>query len=228
MKAITKFKKIVCKKSLQFIKTDIKDVPMVNPSEVFKTYKVLDRGNSKLANNILSFSLPPVMTCGRHCKGCYDVASLRYTSVKAKRLLNLSMALHNPADLETSMIKQIKNSRSCEYVRIHVGGDFYSDDYVAMWERIVKQVNVLKPSIKFYTYTKTKYTPQLNAIGINVVKSIQDGGELNFGSLEYVNKLAKKYDGIVCPVTVSEQVDHFCGSKCTACMNCSNVFFKLH
>jgi hypothetical protein len=229
MKNLETFKSLVAKKSLEFIKIKLDQVPAVMGSDVFKTYKVLDRGNTKLATNILSFSLPPVITCGgMRCDGCYDVRSLRYKSVKAKRLANLSMALHNMETLEQLIVKQITNSRTCEYVRIHVGGDFYSEEYVAMWERIVDAIAIVKPNVKFYTYTKTSFGDRLTAKGINVVKSITDDKEMNYGSLEYVRDLAKKHNGVVCPATISKVEDGFCGNKCKACMCKRDVFFKIH
>lgn len=227
--SVAKFNKIVAKPSLKFIKVSMDKVPAVNPDKVFTgVYKPLDKGNSKLNENILSFSLPPVMTCGRHCAGCYDVRSMRYPSVKAKRLLNLSMALHNMDDLEARIIKQIKNSRTVEYIRIHVGGDFFSDEYVNMWERIAFEVTLSKPNVKIYTYTKTKHTERLEGMGINVVASILPNKKMNFGSLDYVKSMAKEFNGVVCPATVKDVEPQFCGNKCKACMSNKFVMFKQH
>ncbi|MCK5789179.1 MAG: hypothetical protein KAH32_09275 [Chlamydiia bacterium] len=203
------------------------NVKAIEPLEVFKVYKPLDRGNTKLAMNILSFNLLPVTTCEHICEGCYDIRSMRYTSVRKKRYINTSMAMYKEAILEEKIFNQIKRSRTCEYVRLHVGGDFYSKEYVALWGRIVKRVNEIKPTIKFYTYTKTGYTDTLKGFGINVVKSDYDG-VYNYAELEEVKALAKKHKGVVCPATLGKVENGFCGSKCTACMKLENVFFKKH
>jgi len=205
----------------------IDNIKEISPEKVFKNYKPLDRGNSKLATNILSFSLLPLVTCKFYCQGCYDVRSMRYTSVRAKRYLNTSMAIHNQNKLANMIIKQIVNSRTCEFVRIHVGGDFFNESYIAMWQYIVGCVHVEKPNIKFYTYTKTEYTEKLKSIGINVVKS-KYKDHFNFSSLENVQQMAEKYNGFICPATMGKVPNGFCGSKCKACMTRENVFFVEH
>lgn len=209
---------------LNATKGDVKEVG----TNVFKRYRPLDRGNVKLNTSILSFSLLPVVTCKSLCKGCYDVKSLRHTSVRKKRYVNTSLAIHNLSTLEALIIKQIKNSRTCKFVRIHVGGDFFASDYVKMWTRITSEIGKVKPSIKFYTYTKTEYTSELQGCGINVVQSDYKEEGFNYGDLESMKVLAKKYAGIVCPATTGKVSNGFCGSVCKACMRIENVFFGIH
>ena len=212
--------------------TDLKDVVNLDPNDIFKAYKPLDRGNKKLNANILSFSLPSISTCGMHCEGCYDIRAMRYISARKKRYVNYSMAVHNPEKLKALIIKQIKNSRTVEFIRLHVGGEFYDIKYVKMWKEIAEEIKLIKPDVEFYTYTKSFFGAMLKESGINVVKSQYDEG-YNFGSLEYVEALRKKYKGIVCPVTAmnargQKVPDKFCGSSCTACMNKENVLFVQH
>ena len=204
----------------------------LNPLDIFKAYKPLDRGNKKLNTNILSFSLPSISTCGMYCKGCYDIRAMRYPSARKKRYVNYSMAFHKREELKALIIKQINNSRTCEYVRLHVGGEFFSLEYVKMWQSIVKEIAISKPSIRFYTYTKSMYTGMLKEAGINVVKSIHEEG-YNYGDLKYVRELSKAKKGFICPVTVMASLgkkvpDQFCGEECTACMFKENVFFVQH
>jgi len=208
------------------------NVIKLNPLDIFKVYKPLDRGNKKLNTSILSFSLPSISTCGQYCKGCYDIRAMRYTSARKKRYVNYSMALHKRAELKALILKQIKNSRTCEFVRLHVGGEFFSLAYVKMWVEIVKEVKVTKPDIIFYTYTKSMFSGILKEGGINVVRSTYDG-DFNYGDLKYVRDMAKKNKGIICPVTVLASLkkkvpDQYCGKECTACMFKENVFFVKH
>lgn len=200
----------------------------LNPNDVFKRYRPLDRGNRKLAKNILSFSLPSITTCGQYCEGCYDLRAMRYKSARMKRYVNYSMTLHKMEELEELIVKQIKASRSVEYIRLHVGGEFYSLEYVQAWGRIVKRVKAIKPDVKFYTYTKSLYTGILQGYGINVVKSVYPDGSFNYAPVDEVIKSAKKHKGKVCPATLRKVPDGFCGSKCTLCMACENVFFVKH
>lgn len=208
------------------------NVVNVKPLDIFKRYRPLDRGNKKLNPNILSFSLPSISTCGQYCEGCYDIRAMRYTSARKKRYVNYSMAVHNPTELKESIIKQIRNSRTVEYIRLHVGGEFFNIHYVKMWLDIVKEVRKFNSKVIFYTYTKSLFGGMLKDGGINVVRSSYDG-EFNYGDLKYVREMAKKHKGTICPVTVMASLgkkvpDQYCGKECVACMFKENVFFVKH
>lgn len=203
-------------------------IEKVEPSKVFKKYLPLDRGNKKLCKDILSFSLLPVVTCGGACKGCYDVKSMRHTSARKKRYVNTSMAYHNLPELERLIFRQVKASKTVKFLRLHVGGEFFSKEYVEFWKQLAIKIKEIKPYIKIYTYTKhVEYIESLNEAGINVVQSIYPEG-YNYGSLEYIQTLAKKYNGSICPATLGKVPEQFCGDKCKACMVKKEVFFKLH
>lgn len=205
-----------------------KGIERVNPEDVFKKYKPLDIGNTKLHKGIYSFSLLPVVTCGGiACKGCYDIRSMRFISVRKKRYLNTSMAVHQLERLQDLIIKQVENAKQIKYIRIHVGGDMFSQEYVNMWKELAYRFKVTRPNIKIYTYTKTGYAAELMAVGINVVRSEYPEGH-NYGSLDYIKPLQKKYKGSICPATLKDFDTQVCGVKCFACMNKSSVWFKLH
>ena len=208
---------------------NIKNTLMVNP---FKKYKPLDQGNKKLNENIFSFSLIPVATCGTECKGCYDLRSLRYPSVQMKRKYNTWLAINNKTFLKNAIINQITKSKKVEFVRIHVGGDFFSLDYVAMWGEICQTVLALKPDVKFYTYTKSKFSDEISMGGINVVESTIKGLGYNFAKKERLDKFVAKKgneDYTICPDTVKETTANTkCGVTCTACMTTKKVLFVAH
>jgi hypothetical protein len=198
---------------------------MKNP---FKTYKPLDKGNSKLHKGILSFSLLPVVTCNTFCKGCYDVKSLRYQGVRDKRQYNTWLTLREPEALKQMIIKQIKNSRTVKFVRIHVGGDFYSSEYVNFWAEIALWMADNKPNVKLYTYTKTEHLDTLKAMGINVVDSLLPGGGANFDTKEKLFDIqSKNKEYTICPATLKEE-GIICGLTCTVCMEKSKVLFVKH
>lgn len=196
----------------------------------FKVYKPLDAGNSKLEPNIFSFSMIPVVTCGTRCKGCYDLRSLRYPSVREKRTYNTWLSLNKQDVLEEAIVNQINKSKKLQFVRIHVGGDFYSLDYVAMWGRIVEAVKATRPEVKFYTYTKSKFSDEIELCGINVVPSLVKGLGYNFGPEEKLNDFTAKNEGYtICPATVKATKEATkCGINCTACMDKSKVLFVEH
>ncbi|TRZ47840.1 MAG: hypothetical protein D4S01_11495 [Dehalococcoidia bacterium] len=203
-------------------------VDNVNPDKVFINYKPLDAGNVKLDKGILSFNLLPVVTCGgKQCVNCYDVKSLRHTSVREKRYVNTSMAMHNTKRLKALILKQVQNSKTIKFLRIHVGGDMFSKEYVNMWKEIAKEVAVIKPHVKIYTYTKTGYGKELTKAGINVVRSLYPEG-YNYGDMEYIVDMKKKYGGSICPATLHKSGAQICGTKCQKCMLNEVVFFKIH
>lgn len=204
------------------------NIQYVNPDDVFANYKPLDRGNTKLCNNILSFSLLPMVTCGgKACTGCYDLRSQRHPSVRKKRYVNTALAMHDSQYLADLIVAQLLNSKTCKICRIHVGGDFFSTEYVQLWIDIYNRVHAVKPNIQFYTYTKGENAKLLKNAGINVVRSLYPEG-YNFGTMEYLKPLVKKYKGYVCPATLGKVPNKFCGNKCKACVVKENVFFKLH
>ena len=203
---------------------NLSNIKMDNP---FKSYKPLDKGNSKLEPNILSFSLIPVATCSVNCTGCYDKRSLRYPSVQDKRKYNTYMALNETETLKELIINQILNSRKVEHVRIHVGGDFFSIEYVTMWAEIVNKVKESK-NVNFYTYTKSQFTDELKMAGINVVASKVKGLGFNFGPLNKLANFMKENKGYtLCPATNGDK-DVKCGVTCTACMTNDKVLFVEH
>jgi hypothetical protein len=204
------------------------EIKKVNPDKEFRHYKPLDIGNRKLHKGIFSFSLLPVVTCGGiACKGCYDIRSMRFGSVRKKRYVNTSLATHNLERLEDLIIKQVEGSKTIKYLRIHVGGDMFSEEYVNMWRRLSYRFKVTKPTLKLYTYTKTKYAETLKESGINVVRSEYEEGH-NYGSMEYILGLKTKYAGKICPATLTKSTTQICGDKCKLCMNLTNVMFLLH
>lgn len=195
----------------------------------FKKYLPLDKGNSKLHDSILSFSLLPVVTCKKECSGCYDLRSLRYPSVRAKRLYNTMLALHDCGKLANEIIEQVTNSKSVKFVRIHVGGDFFSKKYVAMWDIIISAIGTIKPDVKFYTYTKSNFLPILKSIdNLNIVDSILPSGNYNYDTFDKLREFKKNNKGYkICPATLKKE-NVICGNTCKLCMTNSKVLFVKH
>lgn len=107
--------------------------------------KFLIKGNSKLGKNIYHFSLPPLVTCpGRSSvcsERCYafgyrgDGYLSRYPNALATYMKNWFASQNS--DFVDQMTKEVK-SKSPEYLRIHVSGDFYNSKYVNKWHKVVK------------------------------------------------------------------------------------------
>lgn len=115
------------------------------------------RGNSKLGNRILTFSIPAVTTCpGRSelCEtACYATKGWMAMSGRAfaKRL-----KASKKANFVARAINEILRRR-VKTVRIHVSGDFYSPEYVQKWRAIVEAC----PEVRFYAYTRSWRVPDI-------------------------------------------------------------------
>lgn len=126
-----------------------------------KLKAIMGEGNMKLSDAILIFDLP----AGRceelgscpfkkgFCPGCYAKKSeIQYVNTFQKRNRNYALAKKNLDLLEKLLRSQYEAKRGKVAIsRIHSAGDFFSQDYVDMWGRIINDFK----DILFYAYTKT-------------------------------------------------------------------------
>ena len=84
---------------------------------------------------------------------CFSaIQEAQYPSVYNQRKHNFDTLLEYKDDAY-KMFTLIENSLpvDADYIRIHVGGDYFSSEYMMAWYMVSK----LYPSIKFYSYTKS-------------------------------------------------------------------------
>lgn len=94
-------------------------------------------------------------TCG---KFCYALKDFRYLTVVASRFANYDRAKNHLADLKEQLIAKItwrikqdrKKGIKVTYIRLHESGDFFSDQYLAMWIDIALHFGA---EIVLYTYS---------------------------------------------------------------------------
>lgn len=193
-----------------------------------KTMKVLQAGNKKLSRDILIFNLPPGKSC-LNCKECYKTCYARkayrqYPNVKISWNYNLELAKNDPDKLFNSIVNQLKSTKK-DIIRIHSSGDFFSQGYIDLWEKIIKNF----PNKKFYVYTKVNKLLDFSNIrklnNFNLIKSFIDG-HLNYGSIDYCNKLVKNHGAFLCPATKGKGIR--CGQDCNYCINNSRPVFIEH
>lgn len=193
-----------------------------------KTMKVLQAGNKKLSRDILIFNLPPGKSC-LNCKECYKTCYARkayrqYPNVKISWNYNLELAKNDPDKLFNSIVNQLKSTKK-NIIRIHSSGDFFSQGYIDLWEKIIKNF----PNKKFYVYTKVNKLLDFSNIrklnNFNLIKSFIDG-HLNYGSIDYCNKLVKNHGAFLCPATKGKGIR--CGQDCNYCINNSRPVFIEH
>jgi len=128
-------------------------------------------GNAKLSKAIATFSLPAGHSCpwakechsqadritgkiidGKHCRfRCFAASNeCTYTSVRNARwnnydLLKEAKSVENMANLIQSSLPW-----GLTMVRVHVSGDFYSENYFLAWLNVAYN----NPMVTFYGYTK--------------------------------------------------------------------------
>lgn len=130
------------------------------------------RGNAKLGPSIHTFSLPAGHTCpgALHCLASADRATGRITdgaaqqyrcfsatdearlpSVRESRWRNFELL--RAARTREGMAALITQSlpRRAKVVRIHVGGDFFSEAYFLAWTDVARA----RADVRFYAYTKS-------------------------------------------------------------------------
>jgi len=128
--------------------------------------RLLTNGNRDLRrDHIYTWTLPAliarlpdgrsVRTCpaaGICARLCYArTGSYNFRNVKAAHLRNLLYVLEDPAGWERAMLAELaRPTMRNAYVRIHDAGDFFSDDYLAAWLRLIRA----SPKTTFYAYTK--------------------------------------------------------------------------
>ena len=140
--------------------------------ESYKEYvlekpKVLFRQNSKLKkDNIFQFSLPAykgivfrndiqeeLKTCpnaGKCVNYCYaSSGNYIFKNVLLVHSRNLNFVINFPEEFINLAIKEI-SEKKISILRIHDSGDFFSEDYLNLWIRIIQKF----PNVQFYAYSK--------------------------------------------------------------------------
>jgi len=183
--------------------------------------------NSKLGA-VYSFSLP-LSTCHpKHSKGCSKYCYAKhlfrlYPNYRIK--MDKNLAASRQAGFVEACKKELKNGT--KFVRLHVSGDFYSQEYLDKWVQIAEAC----PTHTFYTYTRN----------LDLDYSKRPGNLLIYLSDVDRNLQAEypRFDGVT---TISfdkkvpkgfqlcqHQVD---GSQCAQCGKCmqrgGKICFKKH
>ncbi len=126
---------------------------------------MLTPGNRKLGlGNIWAFTLPSgtdatcpgrTIQCSRYCYA----RRLEVLRPNVHRAYRRNLQLTKQRHFVRRMYHYIRAMR-IRTVRIHVGGDFYSEEYARKWLRIIK----LNPRTRFYFYTRSWRDPPIRAV----------------------------------------------------------------
>ena len=113
-------------------------------------------GNMKVGS-IANMSLAPGKTCSAEacktclCGGCYAMKSYRmYSNVRAAWDKNTDLAINKLDVMESDLMRYFASLNAPRFFRIHVGGDFVTREYAAMWARVA----LANPGTNFLAFTK--------------------------------------------------------------------------
>ena len=206
---------------------------LIGKSVPYQTF--MSRGSLKLWKTILIFNLPPIKSCPVHdsCwKTCYAVPAYKvYPSARDRWDDNFMLAQEDIPYLERHLTAQIGREKAkklgVKAVRFHSSGDFFSQSYVDMWDRIIQA----HPDVRFYTYTKTENIFDFSSIrsrpNFSLILSFLPDGEMNYGPEEYIHQLKAKYPkAYICPAI--KNPDLHCGKQCNYCIRGSMPLFYQH
>lgn len=187
--------------------------------------KLFKAGNAKIAKNTLIFCLPTSVCFGegKQCHKCYAKKSeVRFPVVKASRDRKLARFEMNQIQFFVDAVKEIKKSKK-PYFRIHESGDFFSQDYIEMWEMIIEDC----PDVMFYAYTKKADVLDFTAINkLSNFNLVNGSNEKNYGSLDFCNDLVKSKGYVLCPCEIDDSVH--CMDNCKVCLTAKKVCFVQH
>lgn len=130
------------------------------------------KGNAKLDASTLTFSLPSGYTCPYACEclakvnrvtgkvtdgkkqkyRCFSASmEAAFSSVRKSRWNNLQLVKDHlkKGDLPEIILQSIPEETPA--VRIHIGGDFFNQDYFDAWIKVSQK----RPQTIFYAYTKS-------------------------------------------------------------------------
>lgn len=111
---------------------------------------LLARGNEKLGQSISSFSLPhgTDATCPGRTPTCTKLCYVSRYTRRFRLSYDHNLLAAQRADFVARMSAE---ARMCRVVRVHVSGDFYSEDYTRKWIQIARNT----PGTLFYAYTRS-------------------------------------------------------------------------
>ena len=118
----------------------------------------LSLGNQKVGK-VWTFSLPSFVTCPGASPWCREHCYARRlelfrTNCRKAYLRNLALSL-DPDRLVEKVLESLPED--AEHMRIHVGGDFYSREYIQSFIRICEA----RPTTQFWSYTRSWTLPEL-------------------------------------------------------------------
>ena len=154
----------------------------------------LSRGNAYLGGQVWAWSLPSGFSCpgaveclayaarhtGRITVGraatyrCYSATGERFPAVRARAWANFdAVKRRGPDEVAEALLGCLPTHARA--VRIHAGGDFFSQDYFDGWLAVCRA----RPDVQFWAFTKSLdfWVARLTAIPHNLCLQASHGGK---------------------------------------------------
>ena len=125
---------------------------------------MIAQGNKKLGKGIMSFSLPPIITCPGKTELCRKICYVKGSRgtgylEKNRSILDyyIDSYLASLKEDFVDVIGEELREKKPKILRLHVSGDFYNVDYIRKWGRIIPAF----PQITFSAFAKSWRIPEL-------------------------------------------------------------------
>lgn len=195
-------------------------------------------------NAIWVWNLPPFTTCpgaSKWCSlNCYNLDDRTEVYPIDDWRTNLWLFLNEERKLQERIETQLQDSKEPCAVRIHSSGDFFSNDYIKFWAKIISDFQ----HITFWTYTRSWAIDELSnsirqlsemsnlslfaSYDLSMKKECQNyTRSLVFDTIDKMLCYQGTFGGMICP----EQFKLVgCCADCGLCMKKQNsdILFLLH
>jgi len=136
---------------------------------------------------------------------CFSaIQEAQYDGVYNQRKHNFDSLLKYKDD-SYKMFTLIENSLPLDanYIRVHIGGDFFNENYMVAWYMVAK----LYPSIKFYAYTKSiKWMAENEYLRPTNFSMVASYGSKEDALIDELN--LKSADVVFHPSETTKPIDH--------------------
>jgi len=191
----------------------------------------LTKGNHKLSNKFLIFSLPSEVTCpgAGQCKEyCYAKKAERlYPTVLPSRMKNYNSTL-SPYFVDNMCTRLEKeHSKGYDMLRLHSSGDFYNQEYLDKWKSLAAKI----PDMTISTFSKSMNLDLYNNTPDNMI-IIQSYGSKHDDKIDTNKNTARVIKDIkdiykrerLCPYHRSDFSK--CGEYCSYCLARDSDYIK--
>lgn len=173
-----------------------------------KIRNLLVAGNSTMPKTVGIFNLPALTTClpSEWCREhCYALKGrFCWSNVKSAHKWHLRQSRRT--NFVDKMVKEIKR-RKFLFVRVHISGDFYSEEYIAKWAAIARACS----GVIFRTNTK-------RIDFLQFMKNILPGNFVVRESTDYTRKHRGFYSQAAIIGTTGTENFFTCHDNCLQCM----------